>query len=391
MKRKVAIDITALSDQYKDRGIGVYTYNLVIHLIKDKSFEWHLIGFERDENRFETDYFHSLGDVVPSTPKNILLFRKKYLPLIKQIKPDLYFAPHFERGLPVGICKTAVAVPDVSPYLFNKYSMKGPVFNFLKGIFYKYNLRCAKKADLIITISNFIRGELERIGFRKEEIQVTYLALSQDFDVNVLSRVKNRGKVLIKYGIRKPFVFYYGGLEPNKNVDKLLNAFSIVKKRGDIRLVISDKNLVKEKGNIVASSSEALKVKDQIERLGLEDIVVLPKFVKWQDLPIVLAESEVFVHLSSYEGFGLAVLEAISSGCPVVIANRSCYPEVFGDAAMLVDPDDKERVAEKILEVIEDKELRNKLIQKGLKRVKRYSWEKCAKKTLGVFMELVQT
>jgi glycosyltransferase involved in cell wall biosynthesis len=389
--KKVAIDITTLSDQYKDRGIGVYTYNLVSHLIKDKSFDWHLIGFRDSLNRFKADgvKFYSLGEVRLSTPRNIIFFKKGYLPIIKQIRPDLYFAPHFERGLPIGICKTVVTVHDVSPYLFNKYSMKGPIVNFLKGLFYRYNLSRAKQADQIITISNFIKGEIAKVGFDESKIKVSYLALSKNFDLGVLDQIRNRGKVLRKYKIAKPYILYYGGLESNKNVNQLLKAFLLLREKKDIRLVLRDKNLYKMGSRVYTKSAEAGKIARLINNLKISDLVLLPKFIEWKDLPILCGEAEVFVHLSSYEGFGLAVLEAMSAGCPVIIANRSCYPEVFGDAAILVDPDDTKEVAAKILEVIEDKELQKELIQKGLKRVKRYSWDKAAEGTLEVFKSLI--
>lgn len=389
--KKVAIDITTLSDQYKDRGIGVYTYNLVNHLIRNKEFEWHLIGFNDVRNRFKTEniFFHSLGSAKLSTPRNLIFFRRKFIPIIKQIETDLYFAPYFERGLPIGLCKTAVTVHDVSPYVFKKYSRKGVTINFLKGLFYRYNVNKAKKADLIITISNFIKDELIKVGFKKEKLKVAYLALSKAFDLTVLKKDKDRSQILAKYGIAKPYILYYGGLESNKNVDHLLKTFSRVKEKRDVKLVLRDNNLYKKGSKVITVSVEAGNIAKLINDPAICDSVILPRFIEWKNLPIVCAEAEVFVHLSAYEGFGLAVLEAMSSGCPVIIANRSCYPEVFGDAAILVDPDNEGEVSEKILEVIRNKELRKELIQKGLKRVRRYSWEKCARETLEAFRKVI--
>lgn len=390
--KKIAIDITALSDQYKNRGIGTYAFNIIRKLIQNKHFEWHLIGFDDVKERFKNNdiYFHSLGQVRASTPQNLLLFSTKYVYIIKQIEADLYFAPHFERGLPLGICKTVVTVHDVSPYLFNKYSSKGSIVNFLKGFFYKYNLRRAKRADLIFTGSNFIKGELIKVGFDKEKINVAYLGLSESFDVSVLKKVGNRDKILQKYGIRRPYLLYYGGLEPNKNVYKLIKAFAVVRQKNDrIKLVLTDKALYREKEELIAESIDALKVKKLIKKLGVADDLILPKFIDWKDLPIVHAEAQAFIHLSSYEGFGLACIEAMAAGCPVIAADRSCYPEVLGDAALLVDPDNIEIVARNILEVVSDEKLRGELSLKGKRQANKYSWEKCASETLKVFKKLL--
>lgn len=392
--KKIAIDITALSDQYKSRGIGVYTLNLVKRLIKSKKYEWHLIGFEDDKERFKADniIFHSLGKTTASSIRNIFAFRSKYLPIITQIKPDLYFAPHFERGLPIGLVKTAVTLHDVSPYLQNKYSSKGFIINYLKGIFYRYNLDKAKQADLILTDSNFIRKELVNVGISEKKIKVTYLALSDDFDLNILKSVADRASVLSMFNITKPYIFYYGGLESNKNVDTLIKAFHLAKKKekaSNLKLVLLDRKLSRKGEGIVADSLNAQVIKDLIEKLDLSSDVILPKYINWKHLPIIDAEAEVFVHLSCYEGFGLAVLEAMAAGCPVIAAERSCYPEVFGNAVIFVNPDSKEEVSSKILELVNNKKLQKKYSQKGIMQARKYRWGKCAKATQDAFGELL--
>ncbi|MBN2015323.1 glycosyltransferase family 4 protein [Candidatus Dojkabacteria bacterium] len=385
--KKIAIDATTLSDQYKGRGIGTYSKNLIEELIKNRDYEWNIIGFEDVKPQFKKKNinFFSLGEVKLSTPANILFFTNRMRPLIKQINPDLYFAPHFERGLPLGQCKVGVAVHDVSPYLYNKYSEKGEIINFLKGLFYKYNLHNAKKADIIITISEFIKSELVKVGFNHEKILVTALALSKDFDVEAIRTNRDHGKTLRKYSVKKPYLFYYGGLEPNKNVSKLLYAFNLVRKEKEVNLIILDKALYFRGSEIVAETSPALKVKKLIESLNIRRFVILPRFVEWEDLPILHNEALAFVHLSAYEGFGLAVLEALAAGCPVIAADRSCYPEVFGDAALLVDPDNIDLVADSILRVINDKELQRELAEKGREQATKYSWEECGRKTLEAF------
>src|SRR4030042_7037921 len=140
---KVLIDVTALSDQYKYRGIGNYTKELVTRIIKNSDFEWHLIGFEdlKKQEWINKINYHSIGKVQLSSPRNLFRFIKNYLPILKSVNPKIYFAPHFERGLPFGRFKTIVSLHDIIPLVSNTYSAKGIASNFIKGIFYKYNLK----------------------------------------------------------------------------------------------------------------------------------------------------------------------------------------------------------------------------------------------------------
>ncbi len=387
--KKIAIDVTSLSDQYKNRGIGTFTANLVSELIENSQFEWHLIGFDDISDRFSNVKFYSLGRCRLSNPLNPVFFLNSFMPFVKSIQPDLYFAPHFERGLPSKICKTAVAIHDYSPIINKRFSQKGAIYNFLKGIFYKYNFRRAKKADLIVTISDFIKQDLIRAGFRKDQVKVAHLGLSKDFDVSVIKKVENKQEILNKYTIKKPYLLYYGGLEVNKNVDKLLLAYREVINKKDISFVLVDKNLYKEKGEIVSKGDCADKIKKIILKLKVEDRIILPRFIEWADIPIVLHESEAFVHLSSYEGFGFAVVESMAAGAATIAADRSCYPEVLGDGALLIDPDDKSQIVKAILKVSKDKNFKKDLILKGKARAKRYTWGKTAERVLSYFKQVI--
>lgn len=388
--RNIIIDSTALSDQYKSRGIGTYAKNIIKYLVKRTDFNWHVIGFSDIEKQFsgKNVNFYSLGNPRLSNPANVFFFRNKIVPLVQSIRPELYFAPHFERGLPIGICKVAVMMHDVSPLIFSSYSSKGRLINFLKGIFYKYNIGKAKKADIILTNSNYTKNDLVKYGFDEAKIVVTYLALSDEFDLSVLSTVKDRTGVLRRYNIKKPYLFYYGGLEENKNTHNLLKVLALLRKSREIQLVLLDKGLYREDGKVVALTSNAMLIKKQAETLNLIDSLILPKYISWEDLPIIHAEAKAFVHLSSYEGFGLAVLEAMAAGSPVIAANRSCYPEVLGNAAILVDPDDIDEVKNAV-QKLDENEFRYNIIQKGKSRSERYNWQSCADLTLKAFKDLL--
>ena len=104
-----------------------------------------------------------------------------------------------------------------------------------------------------------------------------------------------------------------------------------------------------------------------------------------EELPIFYTSADVFVFPSLYEGFGLPVLEAMACGCPVVTSKTGCSPEVTGDAAILVDPYNSESISDAVKAILKDSNLGERLIEKGFRRAKEFSWEKCAKDTLQLF------
>ena len=160
---RIGIDITCLKDLYANRGIGIYASELVHELLKFDQHEFVLFGFDDLESNLfllksrplPNINFVSLGKAKASSPFNPVFFKTIFIRKIKQAKLDIFFATHFERGLPIGKIKTAVIIQDIIPYVTNKYSSKGAIVNFLKGRFYRNNLESAKKADLILTNSDF--------------------------------------------------------------------------------------------------------------------------------------------------------------------------------------------------------------------------------------------
>ena len=128
---------------------------------------------------------------------------------------------------------------------------------------------------------------------------------------------------------------------------------------------------------------------DLIRELGLGDRVDFLHFVSNDDLPLIYNLAGCFVYPSLYESFGLAQLEAMACGCPVVGARSGAIPEISGDAALLFDPRSPEELGEAIVRVVGDSMLRNDLVGKGLTRAKKFTWERCARQTLEVLTELV--
>jgi len=120
---------------------------------------------------------------------------------------------------------------------------------------------------------------------------------------------------------------------------------------------------------------------------ALHELVRFTGYVRDEDLPALYAAAEVFVYPSLYEGFGLPVLEAMASGTPVVTSAVSSLPEVAGNAALLVNPYSVDAIAVALGEVLESRELRGDLRERGLRRAAEFSWEHCAWQTAQLYAE----
>lgn len=399
-KMRIGIDITFLFDQYARRGIGTYGRELITNLLADRNITWVLFGFKNLEHNLEelrlrkakNIEFVSLGRPRNSSPWNILFYKLFYSRKISREKLDAFFAPHFERGLPVGKVKTAVTVHDIIPYITHNYSQRNKLTNLLKGIFYKYNLNRARKADLIITDSEFSKRELvTKGGFDENKVRMIHLGLHDRFrSKNITVDERDVRRVLIIYKISKPYLLYYGGLEKNKNISNLIISFAQTSTRyPDLKLVIAGKDFkVGWDNKPKPQTPAAAELLELIAEYKLKHKVILTGEVEDNHMPIILKSASAFIHLSSYEGFGFSVLEGLAAGTPVIASRRSSYPEVLGDAPKYVNPEDTEKIAAAIHTVLSDGKAASTMVNKGIKISDKYNWQKTAELTKNELLAL---
>jgi glycosyltransferase involved in cell wall biosynthesis len=243
-------------------------------------------------------------------------------------------------------------IPFLFPNLPTKYK------------FYTYKLlpKILKKCQKIITVSNVLKKELvELFNIDSKKIFVVYEGV--DFkkffkaDKNEVLDFKEKNQ------INEDFVLAVGHSHPIKNFSGVIEAFKIVRKKYKIKLVI-------------AGLTGKKVVKD-------EDIIYVGHIPN-DKLYILYSAAKCFIFPTLHEGFGLPPLEAMACGCPVVVSDKGSLPEVCGDAAVYVNPYDPQSIAEGILKVLIDENLRQNLIQKGYQQVKKFSWEQTVKKFLEV-------
>ena len=236
-----------------------------------------------------------------------------------------------------------------------------------------HNVRAA--AHLLADSEATKRDLCSHFSISPEGVTVVYPGVGPEYRPNqdpaMIEAVKQR------YQITYPYVLYVGTLQPRKNIERLLEAFALARRRRGLqeRLV-----LVGRTGWL--SESLQNRIRD------MADAVVLVGYVPENDLPLLYAGATVFVLPSLFEGFGMPLLEGMASGTPVIAANTSSLPEVVGDAGLLFDPLNTEELAEALARACEDRELREQLQAGGLARAGLFTWEEAARKTLGVLKKV---
>lgn len=235
-----------------------------------------------------------------------------------------------------------------------------------------------KRADMLITDSEYTRQEIASyFAWPLDKIRAVSLACTADF------RPRTGGEllpVLNKFGlVMESYSLYVGTIEPRKNLETLLDAYSrlphALRQRWPLVLI-----------GYRGWRSEQLHAR--IETAVMAGWARYLGFVEADELPLIYAGARLFIFPSLYEGFGLPVLEAMASGIPVVCSNASTLPEVAGDAAAMCEPQDVDALSILIGAGLEDESWRVEARGKGLIRSAAFSWQRCAEKTASVYREL---
>ena len=232
----------------------------------------------------------------------------------------------------------------------------------------------ARVADRIIAVSKFTKQQLvERLQTDANKIKVVYEGVDEEF----FGRKRKKSeieKVKRKYRVGEKYLLFVGSLQPRKNLPFLVEVFAKLKQKyPDLQLVLAG-----GKGWMYEEIFEAPK------RFGVEEEVVFPGRVSDEELACLLQGAEVYVQPSITEGFGLPVLEAMAAGCPVVSSNGGALPEVVGEASSLLPLASSLIWVRGISRILDDNQLKRRVVEGGRKRVKEFSWEEAARKTLRV-------
>lgn len=362
---KIAIDYTSAARQRA--GIGRYTRSLIRALAAQDQTNPYALYVPRDALYLDDARAFPKNFRVVRAPFNerymVALWQRARAPLPIEVltgTSDVFYSPDFVLP-PTRAKRKILTIHDLS---FKRHP-ETAVPN-LKWYLDAAVPRAIQRADLILADSDATRSDLQEFfGASPDRIQTLYSGYDDFFqritDAAILKNVR------VKYGLDKPFILNVGTIEPRKNLVRLIEAFSRLKQRRELELVIAG-----GRGWMYDEIYEAP------QKFGVSAQVRFIGFTPDEDLPALYSLAELFVYPSLYEGFGLPVLEALACGAAVVTSNNSSLPEVAGDAALLVDARDTAALVWAMQRLLDDSTWRAIKQQKALAQAQKFSWQKSA-------------
>jgi glycosyltransferase involved in cell wall biosynthesis len=270
-----------------------------------------------------------------------------------------------------------MTVHDVLEHMYRAHDRS----NLRRSLHFQLTRRVLKGAARILAVSKYTKSDIEKLfGISGARIEVVYNAIDERFLRGHASDT-DRQVLAERYLITYPFLLYAGRISPHKNLVRIIEAFSALKaeleKEGkfpDLKLIIIGDELSKHPD-----------LRRTVIRGGVQNDVRFMGFVPIEMLRVFYDAAKIFVFPSLYEGFGLPPLEAMAHGTPVVTSNTSSLPEVVGNAAVLVNPENVFEIMRALLRVLLDQTVREKFKQRGYEQVKKFSWDASARQILGVY------
>ena len=383
MPLRIVLDARRIADF----GIGTYIRNLVRSLAKiDLSNQYTLVIPSPEVPEFSD---------LPSNFQTSLYSGKKagfvqfgYTLFLRNLPADLFHIPL--NAVPLWMPKPyLVTIHDMSTLLFGNHHS-----GYRSNLRHFYLRRGLLRADRIMAVSSATRRDVESVlGIPASRIRVVYNAPDPIFCRPGAPAFVNHSeavsppeiqRVIDRYRIHDPFLLYVGRTNPQKNIPRLVEAFAVLRGElqdhphyANLRLIIIGDEIARHPAlrHAVIHS----RVEDSVRFLGFVPIETLRAFYQ---------AAAAFVFPSLYEGFGLPPLEAMACGTPVVCSSVSSLPEVVGDAAVIVNPENVFDIARGMREVLLDQGLRRRLIEQGIQKARQFSWERTAAEVLQAYEEI---
>src|ERR1022692_1180067 len=384
MPLRIVLDVRRV----RDFGIGTYIRGLLHALAAiDQSDDYILVALPHDAGAAGAAGAADSQDAFSGLPPNF-----KTVPYRKT---DSYALNHLafpwflHRLAPslVHIPLNQVPLFMMDPYVVTIHDMASLLFETGSGLRMQTRRfllrRGLLRAKGIMAVSEATRRDVhDALGIPADRIRVAYNAPNPDF-FRPAEAGHARERILERYQIDYPFLLYAGNIRPQKNIPRLVEAFAVVREQLARHPVYRNLHLI-----IIGDEiSRYPSVRRAVIQTRVEKAVRFLGFVPFEALRIFFESATLFIFPSLYEGFGLPPLEAMATGTPVVASNVSSLPEVLGDAALLVNPENVFEIARAIQEALLDEDLRGELIAKGKAQAARYSWVRTAREVLEVYRE----
>src|SRR6202162_5627759 len=374
---RIAIDIRRMTEF----GVGTYIRNVVRTLGRlDHENEFFLIG--------SPTKVEEIGPLPPNFQTISLLAAERSIQgdrefrnALKGLYCDLVHIPNLfslPRALP---CPYVMTVHDMLEHMSRAREQSG----FWRSLYFQTTKRVLAGAARIFAVSNFTRNEIEKLfDIPPERIEVVYNAIDERF-LRGHATAADRDLIARRYQVTYPFLLYAGRVSPHKNVVRMIEAFSALKTELERDRAYPDLKLIII-GDDLSGNPD---LRRTVVRSGVQNDVRFLGFIPIEVLRIFYDEAKVFVFPSLYEGFGLPPLEAMAHGTPVVTSNVSSLPEVVGNAAVLVNPENVFEIMRALHRVLMDQPLREKMKERSYRQVTKFSWEKSVRRIMDVYREVL--
>jgi len=361
-------------------GTGTYIRNVVRTLARlDQDSKYFLIGSPAKVAEYGPlpRNFHAVPlAAADNTVKGAIEFRT----IVRRLDCDVAHIPHLfwmPRGLD---CPYVVTVHDLLEHMYGTRGNSG----LRRRLHYYLPRHGLRGAARVIAVSQFTKGEIQKLfAIPGDRIEVVYNAIDDRF-LRGHATESDRELIAQRYQVNHPFILYAGAIRPHKNVVRIIEAFSSLKSElakeqrlEDLKLIIIGDDL-----------SGHPRLRRTVVRSGVQQDVRFLGFVPIEVLRIFYDVAEAFVFPSLYEGFGLPPLEAMAHGTPVVTSNTSSLPEVVGNAALMVNPENVFEIRRALQQALLDAEVRARMKQRGCEQAQRFSWTSSVSRILEIYREV---
>src|ERR1700726_1432602 len=370
---KIAIDIRRMTEF----GVGTYIRNVVRTLGKlDRDNKYLLIGSPAKVKEIGSlpPNFHTVPLMEPE--RSVQSYRQ-FRTILKRFECDLVHIPNLfsiPRALP---CPYVMTVHDMLEHLSRARRETG----FWGSFHFQLTKRALRGAARIFAVSNFTKIEIEKLfGISPGRIEVVYTAIDERF-LHGHASAADRQLIAERYQVNYPFLLYAGRISPHKNVVRIIEAFSALKTELEKDGVLPDLKLIII-GDDVSGNPD---LRRTVVRSGVQNDVRFLGFVPIEVLRTFYDAAKIFVFPSLYEGFGLPPLEAMAHGTPVVTSNVSSLPEVVGNAAVLVNPENVFEIMRALHRVLLDQPLRTRMKERGYQQAAKFSWNTSVRRILEAY------
>src|SRR6201993_1641841 len=372
---RIAIDIRRMTEF----GVGTYIRNVVRTLGRlDHENEFCLIGSPAK--------VEEIGPLPPNFQTVPLLAAERsvqgyreFRRALQKLDCDLVHIPNLfsvPRALP---CPYVMTVHDMLEHM-SRPRQEG----IWRSLYFQMTKRVLVGAARIFAVSNFTRNEIEKLfEIPSERIEVVYNAIDERF-LHGHASPADRDLIARRYQVTYPFLLYAGRISPHKNVVRMIEAFSALKTELERDQAYPDLKLIII-GDDLSGNPD---LRRTVVRSGVQNDVRFLGFIPIEVLRIFYDSAKIFVFPSLYEGFGLPPLEAMAHGTPVVTSNATSLPEVVGNAAVLVNPENVFEIMRALHRVLMDQSLRERMKERGYKQVKRFSWESSVRRVLDAYRQV---